>query len=137
MRKMLYYFSSIIIILLITFTVLFLYEKDLDRNVEFLQNYGWEVSEDIIESEEFIIPEEFDDVYFNYNEIQKDAGLDLTSYKGMNAVRYTYEVLNYPIKSEEVIRANVICVDNIPVAGDIMTTNIQGFMHSLKFPKIN
>ena len=60
--------------------------------------------------------------------------MDLTPYKGEKAIRYTYEVLNYPIKTDEMVRANVICVNEKPVAGDIMTVSIHGFMHSLKYP---
>ena len=135
MRKMILYFCSIFIILLITLLILYLYEKDLDPNIEFLESYGWKVIDKEIETEEIVIPETFDNVYINYNNIQKEAGLDLTPYKGMKAIRYTYQVINYPIKTDENVRANVICINNIPIAGDIMTVSINGFMHSLRYPE--
>ena len=135
MRKMILYFCSIFIILLITLLILYLYEKDLDPNIEFLESYGWKVIDKEIETEEIIIPETFDNVYINYNNVQKEAGLDLTPYKGMKAIRYTYQVINYPIKTDEIVRANVICINNIPIAGDIMTVSINGFMHSLRYPE--
>lgn len=135
MRKMILYFCSIFIILLITLLILYLYEKDLDPNIEFLESYGWKVIDKEIETEEIVIPETFDNVYINYNNIQKEAGLDLTPYKGMKAIRYTYQVINYPIKTDEIVRANVICINNIPIAGDIMTVSINGFMHSLRYPE--
>ena len=86
-----------------------------------------------VESEEITIPKPFDKVYENYNEIQLRAGLDLTPYMGMSGIRYTYTVKNYPVYVGEEVRANVICIDGKPVAGDIMTVSLSGFMHSLEF----
>ncbi|MCL2195164.1 MAG: DUF4830 domain-containing protein, partial [Oscillospiraceae bacterium] len=36
----------------------------------FLEQFGWEISEDPIEVSEIIIPAEFDEVFTRYNEIQ-------------------------------------------------------------------
>ena len=98
-----------------------------------MQNYGWKVDKNAIETEEFTIPEEFDRVYESYNELQKKAGLDLEPYKGKKAKRYTYTVKNYPRDTGEEVRANVVTVDGKCVAGDIMTVSLDGFMHSLLF----
>lgn len=103
------------------------------KNVEFLKKYNWEVETAPIERVEFVIPEAFDEVYNNYNSLQKEAGLDLLPYAGYSAVRYTYIVKNFPLDIDEEVRANVICVDDIPVAGDISTVSIDGFMYSLNF----
>lgn len=104
-----------------------------EKTVKFLKKYGWEVNPEPIEKSEFIIPLVFDDVYINYNELQKEAGLDLIPYAGCEAVRYTYEVLNFPEPTKSTVRANVILVDSEPVGGDISTVNIDGFMYSLNF----
>ena len=104
-----------------------------EKNKAFLHQYGWDVREECIEQAGITIPAEFDDVYTNYNLLQKDAGLDLTPYKGMRAVRYTYIVTNFPDETGEPIRANVVCVKGEPVAGDIMTVSLGGFMFSLNF----
>ena len=135
MKKMMLYVACVIIIIIVAFIVLIMMGNDTDKNMKFLSAYGWRVSENEIEIEEIKIPKEFDDVYNNYNELQKQAGLDLGLYKGKNAVRYTYRVLNYPNDVGEPVRANVICVKGKPVAGDIMTVSLDGFMHSLKFPE--
>ena len=42
-------------------------------------------------------------------------------------------VENYPKDVGEEVRANVICINNEPVGGDIMTVSIRGFIHSLNF----
>lgn len=103
------------------------------KNLEFLKKYGWETEGQYIEKVDIEIPHEFDQVYENYNFLQKDAGLDLTPYRGMKAVRYTYLVKNFPDEVGEPIRANVLCVKGTPVAGDLMTVSLGGFMLSLNF----
>ncbi len=116
------YFAAVVTIMATTL-VFVLFASGAEEQREFLRGYGWEV----------IIPKPFDRVYENYNELQLKAGLDLRPYMGMRGVRYTYIVENYPRDVGEDVRANVICMDGKPVAGDIMTVSLQGFMHSLNF----
>lgn len=126
------YFTAVVTILLVTFAfVYFASGEENAGNVEFLESYGWQVEKKAAETEEFTIPEEFDRVYENYNELQRRAGLDLEPYKGRKAKRYTYIVKNYPREVGEEVRANVVTVDGKCVAGDIMTVSAGGFMHSL------
>lgn len=134
MKKMILYAVCVGAICVITCFVLVMSERDTKKNIKFLAEYGWVTEEKEIETEEIFIPQDFDDVYENYNELQKQVGLDLEKYKGKKAVRYTYIVKNYPKEENGEVRANVICVHGTPVAGDIMTVNLGGFMHSLKFP---
>ena len=135
MKKMLSYCVCVITIIVITVLSLILFKDNSSANIDFLKSYGWKVQKEEIESEEITIPRVFDEVYNNYNLLQKQAGLDLEKYKGKKAVRYTYLVLNYPREVNEDVRANVICVKGVPVAGDIMTVSLEGFMHSLNYPK--
>lgn len=128
------YCICLLLIIFIVIYVLYMSNKNSNNNLEFLKSYGWVVEEKEIEKSEFKIPDEFDRVYENYNIIQKEADLDLEPYKGKEAVRYTYIVLNYPKATDMTVRANVILVDDKPVAGDIMTVELGGFMHSLKYP---
>lgn len=120
----------------VTFTV-FSKEGEISECVVFLNGFGWETDDKPSDSSDVFIPYEFDNVYKNYNIIQNDAGLDLTPYRGMKGVRYTFVVNNYPYDAGETVYANVICVDGKPVAGDIMTVSLRGFMHSLKYPEGN
>ena len=130
MKKM--YFLTLIIILLIAVGFI-LFSSDADSlNKKFLESYGWQINPIASESEFADIPQEFDSVYSSYNKLQLEAGLDLSPYKGRRAVRYTYTVLNFPGKAKG-IRANVLCVDNIPVGGDIMSVELDGFMQSLVY----
>ena len=132
-RKAMMYFISVVIIIVTTLMfVLFASGETDTNNIVFLKGYGWEVRTKSVEKEDIIIPKPFDRVYENYNDIQLKAGLDLRPYMGMKGVRYTYIVENYPKDVGEEVRANVICINNEPVGGDIMTVSIRGFIHSLK-----
>ena len=46
-------------------------------------------------SKNIVIPSEFNDVYKDYNNIQKQQGFNLEKYKGKSAVIYTYNITNY------------------------------------------
>ena len=131
MQKIMAYILIVLIIAAISLSCLAFSTWKNKDNIEFLRSYGWEVKKKPLEKIDVIIPKEFDEVYENYNKIQLEAGLNLENYKGKKGTRYTYEVTNYPKKLSDTVRANIIIIDNTPVAGDIMTTNINGFMHSL------
>ena len=130
---MMYFISVVIIIVTTLMFVLFASGETDTNNIVFLKGYGWEVRTKSVEKEDIIIPKPFDRVYENYNDIQLKAGLDLRPYMGMKGVRYTYIVEIYPKDVGEEVRANVICINNEPVGGDIMTVSIRGFIHSLNF----
>ena len=130
---MMYFISVVIIIVTTLMFVLFASGETDTNNIVFLKGYGWEVRTKSVEKEDIIIPKPFDRVYENYNDIQLKAGLDLRPYMGVKGVRYTYIVENYPKDVGEEVRANVICINNEPVGGDIMTVSIRGFIHSLNF----
>ncbi len=97
------------------------------QRVTFLENFGWDVSDEPIEVCEIILPENFDEVYKRYNELQKTQGLNLEKYKGRRAKRWTYQVLNYP--SDDEVHANVIVCDDKIIAGDICSVALGGFIH--------
>ena len=68
--------------------------KENSDRITFLNAFGWEVTEDPVAIEEIVIPEEFNEIYEEYNKLQKSQDLDLTKYQGKTVRRYTYEVLN-------------------------------------------
>lgn len=82
------------------------------------------------ESKEIIIPEQFNDVYNKYNEIQKQQNFDLTDYKGKTAVMYTYNITNY--KDNDNVIANLIVYDGILIGADLCDTSADnGFLVAL------
>ena len=82
-----------------------------------------------------VIPQQFGDVYRNYNELQTAQGFDLMRHRGKQVTRYTYAVLNYPGQAEY-IRANLLVLDDEIIAGDICSVYAKnGFMHGLQLPQ--
>ncbi len=133
LKKMLYYVITVAVIIIIGAFCIVLASDENEKNIEFLDSYGWKTEPVCIEQVSLKIPDIFDDVYNNYNELQKLCGLDLSPYKGKNAIRYTYVVSNFPSDTQDEVRANVICVGGEPVGGDIMTVKLDGFMYSLSY----
>lgn len=127
-----YLIAVITIIFITVIFVLFASGAENENNIRFLNECGWSVESKCIETAEIIIPNPFDLVYESYNKMQLKSGFDLSPYKGKKGVRYTYKVVNYPVKVNEEVRANVICIDGKPVGGDICTVSLGGFMHGLR-----
>ncbi len=101
--------------------------------VRFLTELGWQVNSSPIETEEVTIPDEFDTVFLNYNQIQKTQGLDLSAYKRKTVTRYTFTVTNYDGYEGEVY-ANVIIYRGRVIGGDICSANPEGFVHGFEKP---
>ena len=68
--------------------------KTNEQRISFLETFGWEVEGEEDEIVEVKIPQEFDDVFEKYNEIQKQQGCDLSKYAGKRCKRYTYVIEN-------------------------------------------
>ena len=107
--------------------------KNNEQRVSYLESFGWQVSQDPIDQQDIIIPKEFNDVYTQYNEIQKAQGFDLQKYGGLEAVRYTYQVTNHPTEEGTVV-ADIIVYRNQVIAGDIQCLASDGAMSGLAFP---
>lgn len=106
-------------------------ETEEDR-VAFIRSYGWEVSDQSAEVEEVSIPREFDDVYTQYNLIQKAQGLDLKDFAGCKVIRYTYNITNYPT-GESGVLINLLVYNNKVIGGDVMSPRLDGFMHGFEY----
>lgn len=94
---------------------------------DLLSSLGYEFAENFTEKT-FTIPIEFDMVYNNYNELQKEAGYDLAPYMGKKCVMYTYEITNHPFGKAN---ANIIVYKGEIIGGDISSVNLDGFMTGL------
>ena len=97
----------------------------------FMREMGWKVSEEYTSCKVVSIPEDFNDTYESYNELQKDQGFNLKKYKGEMVEIYTYEVYNYPGKSENVV-INLMVFEGKLIGGDVSCNEIDGFMQGLK-----
>ncbi len=100
------------------------------EQMEFLKGLGWEVSEKPIDVRSVIIPQEWNDIYAEYNKLQLQQGFDLDKYRGKNAEIYTYEVYNYGDSRPNIV-ANLIICDSRLIGGDVCCTELGGFMQGL------
>lgn len=99
------------------------------QRIAFLRDLGYEVAPEEEEVREILIPDEFDDVFSGYNDIQKAAGMDLEPYHGKRVKCWTYAVTNYP--GQENVLAHLYVYKDKIVGGDIAGTALDGFMHGL------
>lgn len=108
-----------------------------EERIAFFSQFGWEIDEDPIEVKEIIIPEEFDETYTEYNEIQKAQNLDLEKYKGARVKMWGYEIKNYPgyENTKGVIRGNILVFQGIVIGGDVCSVELSGFMHGFDMPE--
>lgn len=97
-----------------------------EERIAFLGQFGWKVTAEPVEIKEVTIPEKFDDVYINYNNIQKEQGLDLAPYAGKTCKQWIYAVTNYPQVPE--VRATMLVYSNRVIGGDLSTAALDGFM---------
>ena len=84
---------------------------------EFLKEMGWEVSGEFDECRQILIPEEFNEVYTSYNDLQKQQGFDLSAYKGH--------------EGKDDVNANLMICDGRLIGGDVSSTELDGFMQGL------
>ena len=101
--------------------------------VEYLAQYGWQVSDQPSEIHELLIPEKLGESYQDYLSLQASQGFDLNKYAGKQVRRYTYEVLNYPT-GEQGVSANLLMYRHTVVGGEILSPSLNGFLHGLTMP---
>ncbi len=81
--------------------------KSNEDRISFLSGFGWTVDSEPYEVMEVVIPSEFDEVYKKYNELQEEQGYDLHDYCGKRLKRWTYQITNYPGRTDDTIFANI------------------------------
>ncbi len=121
----------IICFLMLVFMVFGIFSIDKTTNamiVNYLTYLGYETGDKPFEITRITIPQDFDAIYSSYNNIQLEAGFDLSKYKGKSLSKYSYEVKNV---DGEGVRANVLVYDGIIVGGDISSPKTDGFLKSL------
>ena len=101
-----------------------------EARVAFLRQLGWEIDEAPTETQEVRIPEEFNDVFTRYNQLQQAQGYDLSDYAGKCVKRYVYRIRNHP-DGEDYFATLLLCKNKI-IGGDVTGTGQGGGIHALK-----
>ena len=104
-----------------------------DARVEFLENFGWEVSPTPVESGRVKIPAEQSEVFDRYAALQKSQGYDLTPYAGKTVMRYVYQITNYPDATEPVY-ATLLVHKNQIIGGDVTNSGADGKVQGFAMP---
>lgn len=107
--------------------------KSNDDRVAYLESYGWTVAPDPISVEELVIPDEFDETYTDYLALQVGQGFDLSKFSGKRVKRYAYIITNYPT-GEEGVQAGLLVYKNTVIGGEVLSSQIDGFIHGLALP---
>lgn len=95
-----------------------------------LEGFGWEVAPTPVSTEDCTLDTQLSQ---DYLALQQEAGFDLSDDLGYVVTRYTFEILNYPT-GEQGVLADLLVRDGVIVGGDVRTTGLNGFIHSLNRP---
>ena len=96
---------------------------------KFAEQFGLKTKKEPVFVKEITIPEQFNEVYEHYNDIQKSVGLDLEKYKKAKCRLLSYRLDGY--NGDDRVLLNLIICDDRVVAGDISEEKYNGFMLSL------
>ena len=105
-----------------------------DARVQFLKDFGWDVTTSPAETSQVKIPENTTEVFDRYNNLQKSQGYDLTDYAGKTVMRYVYKINNFPGTTEPVY-ATLLVYKNQVIGGDVTDTAAKGQIRGFKMPE--
>ena len=99
-----------------------------EQRIDFLKQFGWEVEQEPVSIEEIVIPQQFNQVYERYNELQKTQGMDLTIYAGKTVKKVVYQITNYQ-RQDTIVHATLLIYHDKVIGGDISSAELDGFMY--------
>ena len=102
------------------------------QRVSFIKSLGLLPDDNNAESKNVTVPAVFSAVYENYNALQKEAGYDLSTYKGVSVKVYTYPVGKIRKDCGDDYYVNLMVYKGRIIGGDISSRNIDGEMLPLK-----
>lgn len=94
--------------------------KNTEEQMNFLGQFGYTAIAESEQTDEIIIPCDFNEVYEEYNVLQKQIGLNLENFKGKNVLRVRFELKD----SEE--KYAVLLIYNGKVVGAHLTNGEYG-----------
>ena len=97
-----------------------------ENRVEFISQLGLAVDKENYFVKSVIIPTNFNDVYLQYNELQKSAGYNLEEYAGETVTQYTYYIEN-----SDTEKVNLLVYKQKIIGGDISSARLDGSMQAL------
>ena len=105
-----------------------------EERISFINNLGYEVERDSFTRKNIVIPNDFSDVFKNYNKIQQKAGYDLSKYKGNEVELFSYKSV---VDTRQKYNINLIIFENTVIGGDISSVAIDGEIYPLQSKESN
>ena len=105
-----------------------------EARVAFLEQFGWTVAEEPVQTQKVRVPEDPSEVFLRYNDLQLSQGYDLLSYSGKTLTRYVYQITNYP-GTDGVYFATLLVYNDSVVGGDVASSRQNGVMHGFSMPE--
>lgn len=100
-----------------------------EQQLTFLRSLGYEAAEAPLEVKEVLIPDEPDETFNTYNELQKQAGYDLSGYHGKRVKCWTYQITDLAEGGD--VQAHLYVYDGRLIGGDISSVGEGGFTRPL------
>lgn len=85
---------------------------------QFLSACGWKVSSEPVEILTVLIPDNFDEIYKEYNALQRSSGFDLTAHAGSLCRQYRYRLLDHPEEKTEAY-VTLLVREGTVIGGDV------------------
>lgn len=104
--------------------------KTPQARTQYIRSFGWDIPDAPMVELEVQIPKEFDAAYTQYNQVQKQQGLDLSNYQGKRAKLYTWQLNQYPTGEEGVTISLLLYRDKV-IAADVSAAQADGFVHGI------
>ena len=92
-----------------------------------ISELGYDVVDEVVEVKDILIPENFNDTYEKYNQIQIKGGFNLKNYSGEKATLYKYLLRD----THDTEYVNLIIHEGIIIGGDVSSTRLNGEMRPL------
>lgn len=104
------------------------------QRLEYIQSFGWRTGLTHCELEEIRIPVDFDEVYEEYNALQRSQGFDLRRYRAHSVKKYTYEITR---TDDDPVRlyADLLVEDGKIIAADVTSAEAGGLLAALADPQ--
>lgn len=106
--------------------------KTNEDRLAYLSQFGWTLSPEAITVEEIQLPENFDASYDDYLSWQTQQGFELDQFAGKRVKRYTYQISNYPDKTNAM--ASLLIYKNNVIGGEVFAADTGELLHGLTRP---
>ncbi|MCI5667814.1 MAG: DUF4830 domain-containing protein [Oscillospiraceae bacterium] len=100
------------------------------QRISYIESFGWDAGITRVDVKEIRIPVDFDEVYEEYNDIQRQQGFDLRRYRAHSVRQYTYEISRTDDDPVPML-AHLLVENGVIIGADITSAQAGGFTGAL------